>query len=260
MAQVHPQALDGVLRLLATPSYIAPLQIHLKIFTIQSEIRGAWVVSLKTQECDAATEWLLEKTRACKQYVIPGTKIAKRFNFLRVARLYPLAILQQINYSADLTTVSEYNPATQICVIFELYRSDQKIGDDVHIYTFVFALDGKIPTNQQFSLAALNTQPALVNPPDPKRLFRQFPSAVLDALRAQDLSDFNPHDPVAAKEWFSLFTKCSACGKASRKLKKCARCHTVRYCNKTCQTRDFPKHTYDCTLFHNMGAHLAPFV
>lgn len=39
--------------------------------------------------------------------------------------------------------------------------------------------------------------------------------------------------------------KCNACGKGSG-LKQCSKCKKVRYCDRTCQRKDFPSHKLVC--------------
>ncbi|KAK6430888.1 hypothetical protein LTR95_012951 [Oleoguttula sp. CCFEE 5521] len=40
--------------------------------------------------------------------------------------------------------------------------------------------------------------------------------------------------------------KCNTCGAKSKPLRKCAACRYIQYCDKTCQTADWPAHKLHC--------------
>ena len=63
-----------------------------------------------------------------------------------------------------------------------------------------------------------------------------------------DITDPNvdAHDAPAQQFNICRCAKCEACGVLGRDMKRCARCHTARYCNAACQRAHWREHRASC--------------
>jgi hypothetical protein len=224
-------------------TYITVLNKDLKVLYARPE-RGVWWIRVTKDQVNR----VIEKLMPTHGHPPSVKKVKKYLGFLDKCLFIPIRFFQHNSSTVNMETVAAYDLLYN-CLFFEYL-----ISDDNDVVNFTSVLGKKGMSNTASNCKWTSVKPVIDFDYD------EVKKKIIDLL-PNIICDFTENEAPLIKEWIiqnsrqdttgtslveTFRDRCGNCLNRTAKLSKCSGCHTVRYCNRLCQSSVWKNHKKVC--------------